>query len=190
MKPNEVLTYIRNDDVDNLKKHITKKNVNEPSVVLRIHIIFDVCSFDAINCLKYIISQGADVNALCDGGRANALQWLLCNNGDKCFPILINLIDTRLLNQPDDINDTALRDALRHKNYNAAKLLIDRGADITLCRGFKIPNQIIEFIEKRTQTRNIALIIIGIHKFKHTHNPNGKDIIRHIGKHIWSMRLI
>jgi hypothetical protein len=72
------------------------------------------------------------------------------------------------------------------------RLLIDRGADIIIgdwTRVPIIPIHIQEFIKSRNLTRVTAIAFITLYKKAYV-GGNGKDVLRLIGKHIWSMRMM
>jgi ankyrin repeat protein len=189
----ELYEYIKIDDVTNLKKYISSKNVNEYRFAYRDHILFDICCEEATLCLEYVISIGVNVFQNDEYGGC-LLSYTIFNKSTACLRMLLDLGVN--VNTIDIDSETPLDGVIRYSNNgpyppvcpDAFKLLIDRGADINLVK-LPIPNRIHEYIANRTQIRNKAVTIIGIHKFKRTTIPIIRDVVKHISKHIWSYRL-
>jgi ankyrin repeat protein len=153
----------------------------------------DACHYpDNKMCrIKHFISIGVDVNEVAYNG--TTMLHLVSNKGCvNCVSMLLNA--GAHPNIIDVYGESPLHDAIIHEQDIITKILIDRGASIhnvrLIGRRLKtIPNWIYEFIEERIQMMNRAMTIIGIHKFKRTTIPIIRDVVKHIGKHIWSYRL-
>jgi ankyrin repeat protein len=175
------------DNTGKLATIITHTNVKNYSNVLRY-----CCSHNSISCVKYLISIGMDVNNH-DHHRSTALHYASTHGRTECVRLLIDA--GARVDRCDGSGETPLHDAISHNNVMVTKILIDRGASIhnvhLVGNHLKIiPQWIPKFISARHGIRRKALIIIGICKFNRITNLNGKDVIRHISKHIWSTRLI
>jgi hypothetical protein len=186
---NKLDDIIKNDDVGEFEKRVTNENVDDDFGWYSNYLIRAVDD-GAIKCVRYLISIGADVN-FCDhyGGR-NALHHAIQKEHIEIVRILLETnID---INHPTGWAITPIFLSIVKCLVDITKLLIDRGADITKTKwkppDIENPLWFDEIIKKRTQTRNQSLIFIGIHKFKRTTVPVIRDVTRHIGKHIWSMR--
>jgi ankyrin repeat protein len=90
---------------------------------------------------------------------------------------------------------TPLHGAILNNHMDIARLMIDWGAKVSNVKLDKelpaIPNWITPFIESRSKCRVVCIIIIGIHKYHRTNITGNNDInvLRIIGKHIWSTRM-
>ena len=115
------------------------------------------------------------------GGHANIGRMLL----DACA-----IVDTH-----DNDGHTPLYLAIRWNRRDIAKLLIDRGAlvsNVTLDSYLPtIPDWINTFISSRSNCRNVAIVVIGIHKYHRTNVTGNNDInvLKLISKHIWTTRM-
>jgi ankyrin repeat protein len=87
---------------------------------------------------------------------------------------------------------TPLRYAIRNYRSSVVKLLIDRGANVAaikLDRFIPILPDWVNSIIGSSYCRTVAIIIIGIRKYQRTTTAyNDINVIRLIGKHIWTSR--
>jgi hypothetical protein len=90
----------------------------------------------------------------------------------------------------DDAGSTPLRSAIQASRY-----AIPRASNIKLddysYNLRAIPDWVTVFVESRSNCRTSAIVMVGIHKYHRTAVTGNNDInvLRLIGKHIWSMRM-
>jgi ankyrin repeat protein len=147
-----------------------------------------------IDFIRYLISIGADVN-YADHEWWSALMRASCDNDHKLIEILLNAgADVTYVNSEWYTSlGLILRDTGSH---DCAKLLIDRGAHKHLSdRDNRCTNWMEDYITDRTALNQSILTLLASHKHK-KHNQNiwfikqDKYVIKIIGKHIWSMRML
>lgn len=115
-------------------------------------------------------------------------------------PHIISPIARLLLDAGANINFTnkygwtLINNAVLCINIPFAKMLIDYGA---LIHGKDVSDLIVNktwivgFIEQRLECRRVAILMIGIQKYKLSNTTYKQDInvLRLVGKHVWSMRM-
>jgi hypothetical protein len=85
--------------------------------------------------------------------------------------------------------------AIRYHQLEVARVLIDAGASVSKVKLniylAVIPDWVHELVSARTLCRRASMTLIGVHKFHRTQitGANDVNVIRHISKHIWSLRL-
>jgi ankyrin repeat protein len=92
--------------------------------------------------------------------------------------------------------ETPLYNAIRDDHHrNTAKLLIDRGANVSNVKLDEdvptISDWITIFIASRSLCCDVAVVVIGIHKYHRTNVTanNNINVLKLIGKHIWATRM-
>jgi hypothetical protein len=127
-------------------------------------------------CVSYLLSIGADPNKIAYGG---VTPIDITND----YNIIKLLLDAGA--EPEEI---ILSWCIRDDMKQLACLFIDRGAPFDK---LTVPDWVTEFADQRTQTRQAAIIMMGIHKFKRTNvtGPNNRDVICLVAKRIWSFRM-
>jgi ankyrin repeat protein len=202
-----VYKAIRRDDLETMKKCINENIIDIRWRDFRYERTLLHCSaaWSAIDCLQFLINCGANVNSTDYIGNTplhtiaeTHLGEAVCHrinveNTGRCVKALldaganinaVNIDDQTpfMLSIPRNIN---------YKNDHTMRILIDRGADPALGNHKntpKIPIHIQEFIKSRKLVRVTAIAFITLYK-KAWIGGNGKDVLRLIGRHIWSMRI-
>jgi ankyrin repeat protein len=203
-----VYDILRRDDLEAFKKCITENIIDiwQQDSRYKRTLLHNAAVLNAYNCLQFLLDCGIDANSIDYIGNTSlhaAALYAAALHLNDC----INHLDVRqcikaLLDAGANIN------ALNHddrtpfmfliprrtdyKNDNMLRLLIDRGADIIIgdwTRVPIIPIHIQEFIKSRNLTRVTAIAFITLYKKAYV-GGNGKDVLRLIGKHIWSMRMM
>jgi ankyrin repeat protein len=184
-----------NINLEYLKKHVNAKNVNDRWKNDGTSLAY-AAYHNKPDCISYLLDCGANVNNV---GLNNhtLLYYVMAGvgtrevNAIKCVKLLLDagheINDDHTIHNP-------LHKAIYNQYYDIAFLLIDYGADFeqTPNGGSVPPPQIGKFITQRLQLRIGIFVILGAQKFKRTtvFKTNGRDVIRLIGKHLWSMRFI
>jgi hypothetical protein len=185
-----------------VKRNVTKDNVNDQVFLYQgwlkynnptgvytsnsarwsmLHYSVDHGYYHAI---LHLLSIGADIELQTEYG--NTALLLACMN-DSAHIIELLLNSGANPNVISNNHKSSFQIAYDYNHHlNTMHKLIDFGA--------KLPRST-EFIEKfqcvidRRHNRRCAIItFIGLHKFKRAKNQNNKDVMRLIGKHIWSLR--
>jgi hypothetical protein len=201
--------YIIYEDWISLKNALNKSNMNETFGDQKMTILAYAIIYQRLEIVLHLIQLGCDVNAKVDKHGRTALtyasSYLYTFNADDIVLYVRALLNAGAnVNAMDKTGVTALEANLNgiyvsmsgqttadwrltiplDNHLKISKLLIDRGADVTLLRNFDLPNQLKEFINQRNQTRRGAIVIVAL---RHIHS-NGRDVLRLIGKHVWSFR--
>jgi ankyrin repeat protein len=180
---------LRRDDVDALKTYIDASNVLNKSE-FESYVLHYVCFDRAIKCLDYVLSIGADVNCV-DRQNDTALHYSAFNGQYKCTRMLLEAYANP--NMYNDKKESPLNGAIKDDRLGIIKLLIDYGANMADVEKFPISpttaKWIYGFTRSRLLCRSVCLVMIGVHKFGLASNVNGRDVLRLIGKHIWSYRM-
>jgi ankyrin repeat protein len=178
------------DDDETLKQCITASNVNSP-YASNCYVLHEVCRNNAIKCLKFVLSIGADLN-LPDQNGDTPLHYAAYAEVYTCASILLDF--GSVVDAQNNNEETPLYDAIRCGWNFITQLLIDRGADIRIVHSIKepigdIPNWVHKLVETRNMCQSVCMVIIGVHKFGLASNVNGRDVFGLLGKHIWSYRM-
>jgi ankyrin repeat protein len=194
MDPYIVLSAIRSDNVDEFKKYIDAKNVSAWNNCYG-YILIKICYYDAIQCLKYAVSIGVELNCV-DYNGSCPLHYTAINGYYECTRILLNAgADPNSIDRHNitPINEAIGESAIKVSVVDVIKLLIDYGADVqkaSLDNSSKvIPEWVYLFAESRVLCRSVCMVMIGVHKFGLASNVNGRDVFGLLGKHIWSYRM-
>jgi ankyrin repeat protein len=175
----------REGDLDQLRVALTLGNVDSVFGGSRTALHF-AAWFGHFECVKLCLEMRANVNALSSIGHTP----LYCASTKGHANIARLLLDAGANVHIADIDGlTPLYRALYHKHLDIARLLIDRGA---MTSNVNVnPNWVTSFSASRSKCRSVAVIIIAIHKFHQTNITGNNDInvLRLIGKHIWSTRM-
>jgi hypothetical protein len=144
---------------------------------------------DLHQSMQHLIELGADIEKKTIN-KSTPLTLAAYIGSDKCTKQLLNA--GAEINQPEGSETNSLLDLVISRihwksgnYYKVALTLIDYGITSPIA-----PPNIQTIIANRFNYRLLAIAFISIFKYKRTNtpNPNGRDAIRHIGKHIWSSR--
>jgi ankyrin repeat protein len=159
---------------------VNKKNNRIRSAIIGDNALHLSAADGSLECMKYLISIGADVNKKCRG--FFALYYAVLNQ----HTLVINyLLDNgakinEINSSPFCHMETSLNLAITREFLDIALLLIERGA--TLDKRDKKNKCVRKFNKRRNRYRWIAIIFIGL-------RPTPiKDINRMIGMYIWRLR--
>jgi hypothetical protein len=178
-------------DVDQLRRVLTVDNVDDVDGVNWTALV-RAAKNGQVECVKVCLEMGANVNARDDVG-ATPLRFASSNGQMGAVRILLDAGAT--VDAKSNNGWTPLYFAIRCNRVDIARLLIDRGANVSnvkLNDSLKvIPDWVNTFVASRSNCRCVAVILIGIHKYHQTHMTGNNDInvLRLIGKHIWSTRM-
>jgi ankyrin repeat protein len=145
----------------------------------------------SLQCVRCCLNMGANVNKA-DRYGCTALHFASAGGADVARALLDAgaTVDAKTQHLC-----TPLYNAIYGNNDDVAQLLIDRGANastIELDRFVpEIPNWLESFVTFRSNCRRAAIFVIGIHKYHRTNLTGNNDInvMKLIGKHIWSSRM-
>jgi ankyrin repeat protein len=183
-------------NLEYLKKHVNSENANEKDLIYYRTSIHWAALQNKPDCIQYLLNIGCNILKY-DCFDWPAIYLASVYGHSECVKILIdagaNIEDRGGIHST---NYTSLHGAILNNHFETAYLLIDRGAkienvDIDTRSITSIPRLITEFIEHRKQHRHSAIIVLGLKKYRmpNTFQSNGRDAIRLIGKHIWSLRM-
>jgi hypothetical protein len=139
------------------------------------------------DCCKFVLESGGDIT-----GRT-PLYLASCNDHVEVARALLDAGAT--VDAITNDGCTSLSLAIFHDYRHVARLLIERGASITNVKLdvklSSIPDWIHKIITSLSNCRRAALILIGIHRYHRTTitGKNDTNVLRVIGKHIWSCRM-
>jgi ankyrin repeat protein len=181
-------------NLQQLRVALTVNNVNDVDHVsgwTALHFFVDA-SDGPVDCVKFCIEMGANVNARTNHGWT-PLHFASYQGHPDVIRVLLDA--GAIVDATDNIGCTPLFCAFRYKNGAAAQLLIDRVAKVSNVKLDDsvptIPDWVNAFMESRSNCRIAAIIIIGIHKYRRTAVTGNNDVnvIKLISKHIWSTRM-
>jgi ankyrin repeat protein len=135
------------------------------------------------------VEMGANVNAR-DGDGLTPLHF-----ASSVGVVRILLDAGATVDAPENSGWTTLFLAIRYNFVDNARVLIDRGANVSNVKLDNdvpaIPDWVSTFVASRSNCRCVAIVIIGIHKYHRTHMTGNNDInvLKLIAKHIWSTRM-
>jgi ankyrin repeat protein len=146
-----------------------------------------------MDCVRYCLEMGANVMAR----SANGWTPLHVASYFGSVDVVHVFLDAgATVDEKDNAGFSPLCCAIQSSEYACAKLLIDRGtkmSSIKVNNSFlrAIPDWVTAFVESRSNCRTAAIVMVGIHKYRRTTVSGNNDInvLRLIGKHIWSMRM-
>jgi ankyrin repeat protein len=182
----------RSGKLEKLRCLLKAKNVNDLDTIGR--TVLHWAAFGGnVDCVKLCLEMGAEASVHDVSG------WTPLHFA-QTYTFVVNLsivlVDAGALVDSTESNGwTPLCYAIRSKRGAIARMLIDRGAQISNVKLDKflpdIPDWITAFIASRSNCRRAAIIIIGNHKFHRTIITGNNDInvLRLISKHIWSTRM-
>jgi ankyrin repeat protein len=189
----EMLNALKNNDLELFCKLVHGENVNTPDAngVSPVRI---AVSFGRVDFVEYLIKIGANVNCATD------VWWppLLKASYDGNIVIAKILIEAGAdVNYQTKDGVTALRWVIDHDSYEMVKLLINHGASMPDRSNHhtKVPERITKYIANRTALNQSIILILTLHKQKLNQSPvwfikQDKNVIKMIGKHLWSLRML
>jgi ankyrin repeat protein len=145
-----------------------------------------------LECVKWCVKMGANVNA------EDNVEWkpLHIASLHGHIEVVCVLLDAgAIVDATDKIGWTPLHRAIYVERLNVVQVLIDRGAQVSnVLLDTQVPaiaDWVHSFVASRLNCRYAAVIIIGVHKYHRTRltRNNDNNVMKLIGKHIWSMRL-
>jgi ankyrin repeat protein len=153
-------------DLQQLRATLTVDNVNDVDEGLT--ALHSAADDGSVDCVKYCIELGANVNARTKYGYTPS--YYASSNGH--VSVVRELLDAgTLVDATGIVGWTPLYCALRYERIDVARLLIDRGgkvSDVKLDEHVPaIPDWVTVFVESRSKCRIAAITIIGIHKYHH-----------------------
>jgi hypothetical protein len=182
----------RDGDLKLLRVALTRDNVDvvDTSSRLKWTSLFYAVNNVEFDCVMHCLQMGANVN-IRDVHGSTPLHYV---SGTGDLPVFHALLDAgAIIDTSNNDGMTPLSCALRYKRVGVARILIDRGAKLSnakLDAATGIPDWVYTFIESRSNCRSISIIVIGIQKYHRTKVTCNNDIniMKLIGKHIWSCR--
>jgi ankyrin repeat protein len=145
-----------------------------------------------LDCVLWCLEMQANVNAV-DSDGWTPLYFASLYGYVNIFRVLLDAgasVDVR-----SNAGHTPLYHAISITRFDLAHALIDRGAKVSNVQldGVVpiIPVWVTTFVAWRSTCRSVAITIVGIHKYHRTTitGNNDNNVMRLIGKHIWSMRM-
>jgi ankyrin repeat protein len=182
----------RDGDLQQLQHLLTPDNVDKTNVYgsTALHC---AARNGNVDCVKWCVEMRANVNVEDIFGSA-PLHLASSNGFVDVVHVLLDSganVDSRSL-----ILETPLHRAISNNHVHVARVLIDRGAKISnvkLDEFFlsSIPGWVTAIVASRPNCQSASVAIIGIHKYHRTSitGNNDNNVLRLIGKHIWSSRM-
>jgi ankyrin repeat protein len=177
-------------DLQQLRAALTVDNMNEVDGGWT--VLHNAASFGSVDCAKYCVEMGANVNAR-DSGGLTPLHIASWRGHVNVVRVLLD--GGAVVDSTNNGGCTPLHDAIRFKRVDVGRLLVDRGAKMSNVKLSKwvqaIPDWLTTLIDLKSKCRCVAIIIIGMHKYRRNNVTGDNDInvIRLISKHIWSTRM-
>jgi hypothetical protein len=190
----------RHGDLQQLRVALTVDNVNDvdgDGWTALLYAAYGAAygAYSHGDCVKHCIEMGANVNA----HNANGYAPLHFAASIGQVDIARMLLDAGAMVDVTSGNGwTPLNRAIHYKHVDVALLLMDWGAkvsNVTLALENYLPaatpNWFTNFFESRSKCRYVAIIMIGMRKYRRTTMTGNNDInvIRFVAKHIWSTRM-
>jgi ankyrin repeat protein len=178
-------------DLGSLRELLISGNVNNVNVYAQTTLHFAAKKGQTV-CCSFVLEIGGDVNARAIDG-STPLYLASLNGRVEVTRVLLDAGAT--VDTPDKGGRTSLYHAIRYNRCNVAHLLIDRGASIKNVKldddVTGVPKWIYQIIASRSRSRTAAIALIGIHVYHRTTITGNNDInvLRLVGKHIWSSRM-
>jgi hypothetical protein len=184
-------------NLEYLEKHVNSENLKDPTYCRT--SIHWAAHQNKPECMHYLLGLCGDIS-LRDHLGWQAIYLSAVYNHLECMKLLLdygaNIEDSGSL-ITTNTRYTPLYGAICNNRFKTAYMLIDRGANINnvsidRTRLKSIPNWVVRYIEHRKSYRYSVIVVLGLQKFRmsRTFQSNGRDAIRLIGKHIWSMRML
>jgi ankyrin repeat protein len=171
----------RMGDLQQLRATLTVYNVNYAA------------SHRHAECTKLCIEMCANVNARSCRG-STPLHFASSHGRGDVARMLLDA--GAMVDATDNEEHTPLYLAIHNDNVNMARLLIDGGGKVSnvILNQYDlqgIPDWAATFIASRTRCRDVAIVVIGIHKYHCTLVTVNNDInvLRLVSKYIWSTRM-
>jgi ankyrin repeat protein len=175
-----------------LRDMLTTENVDDVDRIQRTALHF-VALKGHYECAKLCVKLGANVNARDDIGVC-PLHFASSYEHVKVAHVLLDAGAT--VDVTDKEGCTPLYHAIANSSIDVARLLIDRGGKVSNvkldAKVHSIPDWVTKYIASRSRCRSVVIIIIGIHKYHRTCVNTGNNdinVLRLVGKHIWSTRM-
>jgi hypothetical protein len=177
-------------DLEQLRGTLTRDNVDDLDVGGWTALLS--ASFNGhVECAKLCIEMGANVNAR---SHTECTPLHFASSKEDFVDVVRILLDAGAIVDVANCDGwTPLCFAIATSLVDNARLLIDGELKCQMLSVASpaIPDWITVFIASRSNCRCVAIIIIGIHKYRRTNITGNNDInvLRLIGKHIWSARM-
>ena len=122
--PKEIIKYIKNDEVDKIKL-LTDAGFQVNMMLETNPPVYYAAKYKSFNVMKFLLEKGADPN----NGMNSSLRTAIVNNSKECSKMLVEAGAD--VNYHDHFSDEmVLYTALKKKDYDLAKLMIEKGAKI------------------------------------------------------------
>jgi ankyrin repeat protein len=179
-------------NLQQMRVALTVENVNDVDDNGWTALHYAVYHRASADSITYCIDTGANVNA------RNRHEYTPLHYASFFGDVIVvcTLLDAgAIIDAPTIDGWTPLHCSIQRNHVAVARLLVDRGARLSnVILNVKvpaIPDWLTTFIESRSNCRTAAIIIVGIRKFHRKNVPGNNDVnvLRLIGKHIWSTRM-
>jgi hypothetical protein len=173
----------RTGDTQRMRELMTVHNVND--VIYRTTALHFAAWHGFVDCCNVCL----DLHANVDVG-STPLHHASLRGYDAVVRVLLDAGAS--IDIANDDGFTPLHRAIHNRRYDVAQLLIDYGAKLSnVLLGTDvqaIPHWIHSLLVSRSNCRNAAIIIVGIHKYHYTKVTGNNDInvMKLISKFIWS----
>jgi hypothetical protein len=187
----DVFHAVKYGDLEHLREVLTRDNVSNVSGG-GLTALHHAVNNGHTECVKYLLEMDANVNARTDGG-STPLHCAIQRGDVDTTHILLGA--GAVADATDKDGQTPLYRAVLFNHREVARLLIDQGARIANVKldgdVQLIPAWIHQITSSRSLCRSVAIVVIGIHKYHRTNITGNNDVnvLKLIGKHIWSMRM-
>lgn len=166
----------RNGDLRALQAQITPDNVNivDQFGFTALHHV--VSKSYSVDCVKFLLSMGADPCIATNAG-LTPLQSSLMRH---------DLNHMRALIRVGKVNPTADDTRYALYVYKIHRLMYRQVVLVDI--GFPMPPEAPKELIRRANFRDVAVALIGIRLFRNFQKEHDSNIVKLIGKHVWSMR--
>jgi hypothetical protein len=191
---NELSKAIISNDFEGFVNAITLQNINEIDTYNQCTPLDLACSIkERHRFIVVLIQRGAAVNkgkALSSATFRYPLTTAIHINDIQYVKTLINAGADVNLRNSFGYAPIIYSMMFNYMPHTCTKILIDSGAFIPSSDDLiAVPPEIYQFIANRNKTQQAAITMMSTHKKTHMIQQNGKDALRLIAKHIWSMRM-
>jgi hypothetical protein len=151
-------------------------------------LLYDACSHEAPKCIRWLLENGADVEAGHDQDPAEVITPLLAAIQDgrsyECIRILLSVGRAK-------VSFDAMVEAVHQDKREITRLLLSYGGSVCIWSPLSLPAWWTELLQSRERCRRIAVVLIGVRRLRQSAvlASNGMDAIRLVAMQVWQTQL-